>query len=160
MLFRSLDQPFILHNVDVISNIDLGAMVARHAGRNALATLAVQERKSSRLLVFNDEDQLCGRRIVIPSKEVPSSGHELEEMAASHHCAGEHALAFSGIHVISSQIFSKMPESGAFSIIDAYLKLAARGEKIVAFRADGSYWRDLGRPESLVAAENDVARGI
>jgi NDP-sugar pyrophosphorylase family protein len=62
------------------------------------------------------------------------------------------ALAFSGIHVLSPQIFAKMKEEGAFSIIDAYLRLAAQGEKIIAFRADECYWRDLGRPENYCRA--------
>ena len=53
-----------------------------------------------------------------------------------------------------------MREEGAFSIIDAYLRLAGEGEKVVAFRADGAYWRDLGRVESLAAAERDIESGM
>jgi NDP-sugar pyrophosphorylase family protein len=52
-----------------------------------------------------------------------------------------------------------MNEEGAFPIIAAYLRLAAQGEKIAAFRADESYWRDLGRPESIVEATRDLASG-
>jgi NDP-sugar pyrophosphorylase family protein len=70
------------------------------------------------------------------------------------------ALAFAGIHVVSPRIFVLVREQGAFSIIDAYLRLAAQGERVVAFRADGAYWRDLGRPESVAAAERDVASGV
>jgi NDP-sugar pyrophosphorylase family protein len=51
-------------------------------------------------------------------------------------------------------------EEGAFSIVNAYLRLAAQGEEILAFRADGSYWRDLGRPENLIAAERDMTSGV
>ncbi len=69
------------------------------------------------------------------------------------------ALAFSGIHVLSPIIFTKMEEEGAFSIIDAYLNLVAQGEKIVAFHADGYYWRDLGRPEDLLKATQDINCG-
>jgi NDP-sugar pyrophosphorylase family protein len=69
------------------------------------------------------------------------------------------ALAFSGIHVLSPRIFAKIEEEGAFSIIPAYLHLAAREEKIVAFRADECYWRDLGRPESILQAAQDLASG-
>jgi NDP-sugar pyrophosphorylase family protein len=68
-------------------------------------------------------------------------------------------LGFCGIHMISPRIFAKMEEEGAFSIIDTYMRLAAAGEKIVAFRADGCYWRDLGRPESVVRAEQDLGSG-
>ena len=52
-----------------------------------------------------------------------------------------------------------LEEEGAFSIVPAYLRLAAQGEKILAFRADESYWRDLGRPESLRQAEAEIAGG-
>jgi NDP-sugar pyrophosphorylase family protein len=52
-----------------------------------------------------------------------------------------------------------MAESGAFSIIDTYLRLAAEGETIAAFRADGYYWRDLGRPESVAQAARDMESG-
>ena len=70
-----------------------------------------------------------------------------------------HELAFSGIHIISPRIFSMMDAGGAFSIIPAYLDLAARGENIVAFRSDNYYWRDLGRPESITQAADDINTG-
>jgi len=69
---------------------------------------------------------------------------------------GVRALAFCGIHVISPRIFEQMEEEGAFPIIAAYLRLAAQGEKIVAFRADECYWRDLGRPESVMQAAQEI----
>jgi NDP-sugar pyrophosphorylase family protein len=53
-----------------------------------------------------------------------------------------------------------LEEVGAFSIIDAYLRLAAEGETIAGFRADEFYWRDLGRPQSLLDAERDLRSGI
>jgi len=133
------DEPFLVHNVDVMSSIDLGAMVRFHRKRGALATLAVQERKSSRYLVFDEDGVLCGR-----------------ETGLVRECGKTTALAFAGIHVVSPRIFSEMTETGAFSIIDAYLRLAGAGERIVAFRADGSAWRDLGRPESIAAAELEM----
>jgi NDP-sugar pyrophosphorylase family protein len=69
------------------------------------------------------------------------------------------ALGFCGIHVISPQIFAKMEEQGALSIITTYLRLAAQGEKIIAFRADEWYWRDLGRPENILQAAQDMGSG-
>jgi NDP-sugar pyrophosphorylase family protein len=143
-----LQEPFILHNVDVISTIDLAGMVRFHTEHNALATLAVQERETSRYLLFDERGQLCGRR----------AGHD-GTIEWARPAAKTEALAFSGIHVISPKIFAKMEEEGAFSIIPAYLHLAARGEKILAFRADGSYWRDLGRPESIAQAAEDLENG-
>jgi NDP-sugar pyrophosphorylase family protein len=144
----SMQEPFILHNVDVISTIDLGRMMRFHTGQDALATLAVQDRKTSRYLLFDQHGQLCGR----------SAGRdEKTELARS--TEQVLALAFSGIHVLYPRIFAKMGEEGAFSIISTYLHLAAQGEKIIAFRADEYYWRDLGRPESIVQAAQDLASG-
>src|SRR5580700_5131052 len=98
--------PFLLHNVDVISTIDLGRMVRFHAERDALATMAVQDRVTSRPLLFDEQGQLCGREV----------GHDgAPEMARS--AERVQALAFSGIHVISPRLFAKMDEKGAFSII-------------------------------------------
>jgi len=143
---RSLAQevPFILHNVDVISTIDLGRMAQSHSESGALATLAVQDRKTSRYLLFDENHRLCGRR---------AAGAEIPELARP--AQQVHRGAFSGIHVISPRIFSLMTEEGVFSIINCYLRLAAAGEKIVAFRSDQYYWRDLGRPENVSQAARD-----
>jgi NDP-sugar pyrophosphorylase family protein len=143
-----LQEPFILHNVDVISTIDLGYMARFDTEHAALATLAVQNRESSRSLLFDEQAQLCGRR----------AGRDGEAQLVRSAPAAQ-ALAFSGIHVSSPQIFAKMEEEGAFSIIDAYMRLAAQGEKIIAFRADECYWRDLGRPENIIQAEQDLSSG-
>jgi NDP-sugar pyrophosphorylase family protein len=144
----SSQEPFILHNVDIISAIDIGRMIRFHAERAALATLAVQDRETSRYLLFDEQRQLYGRRA--------GRGEEAQLVRPAEQLQ---PLAFSGIHVISPQIFSKMKEEGAYSIIDAYLHLAAQGEKVIAFRADESYWRDLGRPESVIEAARDMASG-
>ena len=141
-------EPFILHNVDVLSTIDLRGMIRLHAEQHALATLAVQQRVTSRYLLFDEQHSLCGRRNGIDGEsEFVRPAQRVQ------------ALAFSGIHVLSPLIFAKMKEEGAFSIIDAYLHLAAQNEKIVAFRADESYWLDLGRPEKILQAEQDIASG-
>jgi NDP-sugar pyrophosphorylase family protein len=70
------------------------------------------------------------------------------------------ALAFSGIHVISPRLLNMMNEKGAFSIVNAYLRLAAEGERIVGFRADQYYWRDLGKPENVAQAAEDIKQKI
>jgi NDP-sugar pyrophosphorylase family protein len=53
-----------------------------------------------------------------------------------------------------------LEEEGVFSIIDAYLRLAKEGARIAAFRADAYYWRDLGKPEQIAAAERDRGHGL
>jgi NDP-sugar pyrophosphorylase family protein len=138
------DEPFLLHNVDVISTIDFGKMVQADKENQALATLAVQKRESSRQLLFDEHLQLCGRR--------GGRDREPEIARPSPHLE---PLAFSGIHVISPRLFPLMKEEGIFSIIDSYLRLAAGGQQIAAFRADKYYWRDLGRPTDLAQAAQD-----
>jgi NDP-sugar pyrophosphorylase family protein len=143
------DKSFILHNVDVLTTIDLGRLVDFHNKSQALATLAVQTRTTSRYLLFDRQLQLCGRQ---------SGGEQKKEMVRP--SPQPEALAFSGIHVISTRIFSAMSEEGVFSIIDSYLRLAAQGERIIGFRSDEYYWRDLGRPENITRASADLRERI
>jgi mannose-1-phosphate guanylyltransferase len=143
------DQPFLVHNVDVLSTIDLGRLVQFHIEHRALATLAVRDRQSSRYLLFDEHLQLCGRRL---------ERDQITEMPRPSPRA--QALAFSGIHVISPRILGLITEDGAFSIIDAYLRLAARKERLLAFRADDCYWRDVGTINNLKQAAADVKRGV
>lgn len=147
-------EPFLLHNVDIISNIDLAAMIKSHRDRNALATLAVQDRETSRYLLFEDNFQLCGRRSGAQSAEAAT------EWAAGVSRQDATPLAFSGIHVISPRLLNQITETGAFSIISTYLRLAGKGESILGFRADGAYWRDLGKPENVLQAAADFKRGV
>jgi len=140
-----IDEPFVLHNVDVVSTIDLRRMVQFHTEHQALATLAVQDRETSRYLLFDEHLQLCGRR----------AGRDGDAELVRPSPRTE-ALAFSGIHVISPRLLEMMGEKAAFSIISTYLRLAAQGERILAFRADEYYWRDLGKPESVERAALDI----
>jgi NDP-sugar pyrophosphorylase family protein len=138
-------EPFILHNVDVVSTIDLREMLSSHTDSQALATLAVKERPTSRYLLFDERLQLCGRRLVRDQK--------LEVVRAVEHPL---ELAFAGIHIVSPRLLSQMTESGAFSIISSYLRIAGLGEKILGFRADAYDWRDLGTPENLKEATAEL----
>lgn len=139
------DQPFFLHNVDVISTIDLHRMAQTHRERNGLATLAVQHRKTSRYLLFDDQLRLCGRR---------SREDGVPELVRN--CQQAQALAFAGVHVISPRIFDQMTEDGAFSIIPTYLRLSGQRETIAGFPADEYDWRDLGRLENVAKAKSEV----
>jgi NDP-sugar pyrophosphorylase family protein len=143
------DKPFLLHNVDVISTIDLAAMLEFHTAHQALATLAVQSRDSGRQLLFNDQLQLSGRHVKGQSP-----------LPESTTLSALHPFAFSGIHIISPRLLPLLTETGPFSIIDFYLRLASQGEKIVAFRHDNSYWRDLGKPADLAQAREDLHQKV
>jgi NDP-sugar pyrophosphorylase family protein len=129
-------------------------MVQFHTENQALATLVVHDRKTSRYLLFDDQLLLCGRRSGVdqePELVRPSPAKPSQQL---------HALAFSGIHVISPRLLAMMTEEGAFSIITTYLRLAAQGEKILAFRADEYYWRDLGKPENVSQAAQDLKQKV
>ncbi len=139
-------KPFILHNVDVLSDIDLHQMLLFHKEGSALATLAVQTRSSSRYFLFDKVGRLCGWESTTESRK-QWSGLPFEEAER---------LAFCGVHIISPAIFPLMQESGVFSINQVYLRLAGNGEKIQAFRADAYYWRDMGRLRTLELARQEA----
>lgn len=143
------DEPFVLHNVDVLTNIDLASMLRFHREQDALAVLATQDRATSRPLLFDRRCELCGRIVADGEREM---ARPLETELRP--------LAFDGIHILSPRIFDLLLEEGVFSIIPAYLRLAAAGESIRCYRADEFYWRDLGRPEHLEQAAVDIASGL
>src|SRR5690348_15354265 len=151
---HSPPEPFLLHNVDVISAIELHRMLQFLNENGALATLAVQSRESSRLLLFSEQNQLVGRA----ASDKKTGDTSAEAKLAILHVSL--SLAFSGIHIISPRLLPMLTEEGVFSIIDAYLRLAAQGEKILAFRADEYYWRDLGRRADLSQAVLDLQQRI
>jgi NDP-sugar pyrophosphorylase family protein len=129
-------------------------MLRFHTEQNALATLAVQERRTSRYLLFDDRLQLCGRKTVAEKSKVDLAipvGHKVQPLSE---------LAFCGVHVISPRLLSMITEEGIFSIIATYLRLAAQGETILGFRADEYYWRDLGKPENVAQVAKDLRAGI
>lgn len=139
-LFRR-DAPFFLHNVDVLTDLELGRLYARHQESEALATLAVQQRESSRYLLF-DERGLCGRldRRRVGEAELHASAEAV------------HPFAFAGVHVISPGLLDRITERGRFSIIDVYLRLAGEGAQIAAFDIGRARWLEIGNPERLAEA--------
>ena len=141
--FADNDGPFILHNVDVVSTIDLQRMLQLHNEKQALATLAIQARKTSRPLLFDENHQLCGRITQEGKTEIVRPSGRMGEQA------------FCGIHVISPRFLSMMTREGVFPIIPEYLQVAAR-EPIMGFRADEYYWRDLGKPEHVAQAAEEL----
>lgn len=148
---RPQGAPFLVHNVDVLSQVDLCAMLGVHRETGALATLAVQARPASRQLLFDRQGRLTGRKPMDDVTDSTDLHPRKTELTA---------LAFCGIHVLSPAIFAEMKQVGPFSIVDAYLDLARKGARIGAFRADGAPWRDLGRPESVAEAAKEIAAGM
>lgn len=140
------DAPFLLHNVDVVSNVDLAAMAAAHAESGALATLAVSDRPTDRPLRF-DRDGLQARVARDGSVKAarPVHGDPVDR-------------AFAGIHVVSPAIFDLMTETGAFSIIAPYIRLAGEGHRILPYDVSGALWLEVGDPDRLEKARRFMRR--
>lgn len=128
---------FILMGVDVLTGLDLGALIAYHVKNNPLATLAVKKRKTSRSLLFDNHMQLVGWR---NNADGQTKGKRAAEATA--------ALGFSVVQVINSHIFTHITETGAFSIIDLYLRLMET-HKILGFRHDSTPWLEFGRLDRI-----------
>ena len=134
-------EPILLHNVDVLSTIDLSAMMMAHRSSGSLATLAVSQRDTSRYLLFNSENRMTGWKNT-ETGEIRGPVRDSENYEA---------LAFSGIHVIDPAIFKLMPDKDVFSIIDLYLQICAK-YPIREFRHNSNQFLDIGKPEQLAKA--------
>ena len=140
-------QPILIHNVDVISNIDLKVLYQFHLKYQALATLAVRNRNSSRVLLFDDNDLLKGWRNNLTGEvKIPSPENQPDVL---------HLLAFSGIQVIDYRLLDLITETGKFSMIDVYLRLSV-SNKIMAYQHNSDFWTDVGKIEELKTAETAV----
>ena len=140
-------KPFMVHNVDVFSNINLSKLLQDHLNHRCLATLAVKKRttKTGRYLIADDENYLCGwKNIKTHQEKIPRKPRSIYQ-----------ELAFSGIQVIDPKIFSLMG-TGQFSILDTYLSLCD-GYDLRVYNHRNSFWMDLGTPDSITRAEKFLA---
>ena len=135
-------KPFILYNTDIISNIDLTGMLYYHNKNNAIATIAVRKRESSRYFLFNKQMELCGWK-----------NTKTGETKISKHSYSFNSLAFSGIHIINPSLFNYMNKTGAYSIVSTYLEVS-KLKTINGFDHSSDYWFDVGKPESLKITED------
>ncbi|MDR3118804.1 MAG: nucleotidyltransferase family protein [Mediterranea sp.] len=140
------NEPFLVHNADILSNIDLKQLYQHHLNsRLPIATLPVSQRESSRNLLFDKENRLCGWQNR-QTGEIRSPHPGLTPSLYS-------GYAFSGIHVISPEIFQWMDGwSGMFSVINFYLAVCAK-TIIRAYLPDNLQLLDIGKPEALKKAE-------
>ena len=138
-------QPFLVHNVDTLTDIDLLDYYQYHQKNDALATILVRHRKGSRFFLFDQSNRLCGWENVVTHEKIIARKrvNHLEQ------------IAFSCLHIIDPKIFELIDEKGCFSIIDVYLRLA-KNQKILGFIDDDSYWLDIGTPEKLKRAEEEI----
>ncbi len=141
------EAPFLIHNADVFTDLDLGSLLEAHAASGALVTLAMMERPSTRGLLF-DEGGLAGR-----------ANDDADGEVFVRSTAGPvRRLAFACAHVVSPAFLDSVTERGRFGIFVPYLRLAEAGARILPHRVDGCTWVDIGRPEQLAQA-NEIATG-
>ncbi len=139
--YLSQEEAFVLMNVDILTDLNLSAMIQQHTNSDAIATLAVTERSTSRYFLFNNKNELCGwKNINTGEEKIVRQSPEL------------HQKAFSGIHVISGDIFKHLIKQGKFSMVDVYLDLA-KDHFIQSFDHSESKFIDVGKPESIEKAE-------
>jgi NDP-sugar pyrophosphorylase family protein len=129
--------PFLLYNVDIISDLDLSSLYRCHKEMRGLATLAVRHRTGKRFLLIDDNGQLRGWRNIVTGDQILAGVTE----------KGLSEIAFSSMHIAEPEIFNYMSE-GIYTMIDLYLRLAAE-HNIFTLRHDEGYWVDVGTPESL-----------
>ena len=140
--FFSDGKPFLVYNVDILSNINLKKLMGHHLAAGNLATLAVRDRKSSRKFLFNSENVLCGWM----------NEKTGEKIIVRDENSGLVPYSFSGVQIIDPAIFKYFPDKDVFSLVDIYL-IAAKKEKIIGFAHNEDYWLDLGKIETLSEAE-------
>lgn len=138
--FLKDSDPFVLMNVDILTDLDLHQMIEKHRSTDAIATLAVTIRNTSRYFLFDENDRLCGWRNI-------KTGEQRTALEA----AKFFQKAFSGIHVISPEIFPLIIRTGKFSMVDVYLDLANR-KVIAGFDHTGSKFTDVGTMEKIAVA--------
>ncbi|HUX97109.1 MAG TPA: nucleotidyltransferase family protein [Bacteroidales bacterium] len=132
------DNPFLLYNVDIVSDLDLKSLYNLHLEKKGLATLAVRHRPGKRFILIDEETRLRGWRNAETGEEILSGVKSSGRL---------HQIAFSSMHIVEPEIFGYMKE-GIYSIIDLYLELAD-AHSIFTLKHDEGYWVDVGTPESL-----------
>jgi len=136
--------PFVAMNVDILTDLDLNALIRDHFQHRPLATLAVTQRETSRYFLFDETDRLRGWKNVKTGQERWAGGEVFPGPV--------NLRAFSGIHVIDPALFPLMRQEGKFSTVDVYLELGVR-HIIRGFDHSGSLLIDVGKPESAELAE-------
>ena len=140
-------KPFLVHNVDILSNVDLKALYHQHLRTNSLATLVVSKRDTFRYLLFNDDLQLKGW---INEKTGETKPHDIKRIEFYN------KLAFAGIQVLSPKVFELMQSYNAkFLIMDFYLS-TIKNEIISGFVPENFNMMDVGKLEVLEEAERFV----
>ncbi len=138
--FLENEKTFLIMNVDILTDLNITNFINIHELKGGMVTLAVSDRESTRKLMFNDKMYLKGWKNHTTNKKTVVGGiFKLRE------------LAFSGVHCVNSEIFTKITRTGKFSIMDEYLDLMK--EDIIIGYQHTANLIDVGKPESVAEAE-------
>ncbi len=142
--FFQKDDIFLLHNVDIFSDIDLKHLYEFHEYSGNLVSLAVKHRKSTNYLLFDDNNTLCGWK-----------SYKTNSMIISSERPSYDEMAFSGIYMFNYEIFDFLKKEGAFPIIPELLEIS-KSQSIGAWVHDDNFMLDLGKPEAIAECENYI----
>ena len=143
------DEPFLVHNADILSNIDLKAMYNYHLTSSNDATLLVSPRKTVRNLLFDEGNRLQGW--------VNKDTMQTKPEGFVYHPEVQKEYAFGGIHVISPTLFKYMGDgwTGKFSIMDFYLQTCHKAQ-LGGYIKEDLHLIDIGKPDTLAKAEDFI----
>ena len=136
------EERFITLNADILTDLDISALLDFHKKEKALISLAVSNRKSSRCFLMDNTHRLCGWKNKTTGEEkIASNAIPLYEKA------------YDCVAVFETKIFDIIPQRGKFSLTETYLSIAA-DHKILGHEQDGYQFIDVGKPESVAVAES------
>jgi len=138
---------FLVHNVDVLTDLDYRQLFVRLQETNALACLAIRQRKTQRYLLFDEQFRLCGWQNV----------QRAEKRLVTNETKPLTPYSFMGVQALSNKIFDFFPQQAKFSLIEAYLQIAEKGKQVLGLPMPQARWLDVGKPDSLKKAKERFA---
>lgn len=146
--FLDEEEDLLVHNVDVLSDLNFTELIRFHRENQAIASLLVQKRITTRYLLFNENNELCAWINKKTGESIPSN-IDLSKYQE---------FAFNGIHIVNKNALRYFPNEASFPLIPVYLNICQQ-QKISALEMKNPFWLDLGKPESIQVAENWLNNG-
>ncbi len=144
--FFAQEDTVLVHNIDILSNLNFGDLIRYHEDNKALMTLAVKDRPTTRSLLVDGTGRLCGWEF--PEKKLAIMTRDNRK--------GLKATAFSGIYTFSTRLLEKFPDEKVFGFIPWILDLAAT-EKILTWDQSPAFWYEAGRTDAIPVAARSLA---
>lgn len=142
------EDDFLVCNVDILCDADMGKLMAYHKETKAIATLAVNDVQADSMLLFDEHKRLCGRQV------------KGKQLLYKHPVGAVTAKGFCGIHAVSPLFFEKLGGAAEFSIIDDYINLVKQGEEVQSWDIHDAYWVDIGTIDTLRQVEEHLPKFV